>query len=252
MGLFINKNGHPDVFKNNADILGWNQEHYKIDPVAEWMKEQREMTHAVGDQFNIMETLLKQQKNAQSNQLKSIHNRLNEIKESDFRHEKFGNDVMESLKKVETKNKLLQRTLMHEQIINRELIGKVNEVSQSNEEIVNRMETLTSADEEIMVKMNEQLDYQKLLSEQILEQKDVQNDMLSRLDNQEGLLGKVIRQLDYLRSVLFERTNFLSEKIEGGYSITSSYISKLIARSDQGSARFMLSQKKEEKGEHLD
>lgn len=252
MGLFINKNGHPDVFKNNADILGRNQEHYKIDPIAEWMKEHREASHSVGEQFNIMETLLKQQKNTQSNQLKSIHNRLNEIKESDFRHEKFGKDVMKSLKKVETKNEMLQRTLIHERIMNREFIGKVNEVSQSNEEIVNSIEMLTSANEEIVVKMNEQLDYQKLLSEQMLKQEDIQKDVISRLDNQEGLLGKVIRQLDYLRSVLYERTNFLSEKIEGSYSMTSSYLSKLLTRSDPVSARFMLSQKQEEKEENVD
>lgn len=252
MGLFINKNGHPDVFKNNADILGRNQEHYKIDPIAEWMKEHREASHSVGEQFNIMETLLKQQKNTQSNQLKSIHNRLNEIKESDFRHEEFGKDVMKSLKKVETKNEMLQRTLIHERIMNREFIGKVNEVSQSNEEIVNSIEMLTSANEEIVVKMNEQLDYQKLLSEQLLKQEDIQKDVISRLDNQEGLLGKVIRQLDYLRSVLYERTNFLSEKIEGSYSMTSSYLSKLLTRSDPVSARFMLSQKQEEKEENVD
>jgi hypothetical protein len=252
MGLFINKNGHPNVYKNNADILGRNQEHFKIDPVAEWMKEQREATHSVDDQFNIMETLLKQQKNTQSNQLKSIHNRLNEIKESDFRHEKFGIVVMKSLKKVETKNEMLQRTLIHERIMNREFIGKVNEVSQSNEEIVNRMETLTSANEEMVVKMNEQLDYQKLLSEQMLKQEDVQKDVISRLDNQEGLLGKVIRQLDFLRSVLYERTNYLSDKIEGIYSMTSSYISKLLTRSNPVSARFMLNQKQEEKEENID
>lgn len=252
MGLFINKNGHPDVFKNRVDVLGRNQEHYKIDPVAEWMKEHREASHSVGEQFNIMETLLKQQKNTQSNQLKSIHNRLNEIKESDSRHEKFGKDVMKSLKKVETKNEMLQRTLIQERIMNREFSGKVNEVSQSNEEIINRMETLTSANEEIIVKMNEQLDYQKRLSEQILKQEDIQKNVISRLDNQEGLLGKVIRQMDYLRSVLYERTNFLSEKIEGRYTMTSSYISKLLTRSDPVSARFMLSQKQEEKEENID
>ena len=156
---------------------------------------------------------------------------------------KFDNDVMESLTKVETKNKMLHRTLKHERIINREFIGKVNEVSQTNEEIVNRMETLTSANEEIVVKMNEQLDYQKLLSEQILKQNDVQKDVIIRLDNQEGLLGKMIRQLDYLRSVLFERTHFLSEKTEGSHHMTSSYISKLLPRSDQVFGTFYVESK---------
>lgn len=250
MGLFINKNGHPDVFKTDAESLGKNQEHFRIDPIAEWMKEQREANHSVSHQFNIMEMLLKQQKSTQSNQLKSIRNRLNEIKESDFRHEQFEKDVMKSLAKVETKNRMLHRTLTHEQILNREFVAKVNDVSQSNQEIADRFETLTSSYEEISAKINEQLDYQKVLSKQLLEQEELQKDVSSRLDKQEGLLEKVIRQLDYLRSVLYERTNFLSERIEGSFSMTSSYISKLLTGSDQVS--FMLNQKQEEKEKNVD
>jgi hypothetical protein len=247
MGLFINTNGHPDVFKNNVDTLGRNQEHYKIDPAAERIKEQREVNHSVNRQFNIMETLLKQQKSTQSNQLKSIRNRLNEIKESDLRREKFEDDVMMSLTKVETKNNIIHRKLIHEQLMNRELIGKVNDVSQSNKEIVNRIETLNSANEEIAVKINEQLEYQKLLSEKIMKQEVVQKDVIGRLDKQQGLLEKVIRQLDHLRSVIYERTSFLTGKIEGSYSMTSTYISKLLNRSDQVSSGFMLNQKQGEK-----
>lgn len=43
---------------------------------------------------------------------------------------------------------------------------------------------------------------------------EAQKDVLDRVDNNEGLIEKVMRQIDHLRSILFERTNDLEEKIE--------------------------------------
>jgi hypothetical protein len=252
MGLYINENGHPTIFNNNANISARNQEYSKIDSLAEWMKKQKEANDSVNLQLNDMEALLKQQKNTQTKQLKAIRNRLKAINENNNRHEKFEIDVMKSLTKLEAENRMLHRTLAQEQLGNQEFIGKVNEVRQSNKEIANRIETVTATNEQIVFKMNEQLDHQKRLSEQFSKQDDVQKDVVSRLDNQEGLTEKVVRQLDNLRSVLYERTNFLTKKIEDNYSMTSAYIFKLLQRSDQPSTRFILHQKQEEKKENVD
>ena len=252
MGLFINKNGHPGVFGNKIENVGSNQEHFKIDPYEEWLKEQKEANDSVNHQLTVMKTLMNQQKTAQSNQLKTIRNRLDGIRERDFRHELFENDVMESFSKLEGENKTLHQMLTNEQLISREFMGRVNDVSHSNQEIAARIETVTTANEEIVVKMNEQLAHQKQLSEKFLKHEDLQKDVISRLDNQEGLSEKLVRQLDHLRSVLYERTNFLTGKIEDGYSMTSTYISKLLTGSDKASTHFLLSQKQEEKKENVD
>ncbi len=247
MGLFINSNGHPDVFKSNTTILERNQGHSKIDSLSEWMMEQKKVSDSVNDQFNVLETLIKQQKHIQSNQLKSIRNRLNELQDNDFRHEKFENDVLESLNSLDDKNSVLHRMLENEHELSREFIMQVNNVSESNKEIANYIEVFNSANEEIAVKMNEQLDHQKQLSEQIAQQEDVQKIVMSRLDNQEGVTEKMVRQLDHLRAVLYERTSFLTEKIEHSYSTTAAYIAKLMTGSEQPTARFLMNQKQEEK-----
>lgn len=57
--------------------------------------------------------------------------------------------------------------------------------------------------------------------------------MLKRLDTQEALLDKLGRQLNHVRSILFERTNYLVDKIDEGYKLTSSYVYKLMTGSEQ-------------------
>lgn len=252
MGLFINKNGHPSIFENNVENVSRNQEHFKIDPFAEWLKEQKEATDSVNHQLAVMKTVMTQQESTQSNQLKTIRNRLDGIKQNNLRHELFKNDVMDSFSKIEGENKTLHQMLTNEQLISREFMGKVNEVSHSNQEIATRIETVTTASEKIVVKMNEQLTHQKQLAEKFLKHEDLQKDVINRLDNQEGLSEKLVRQLDHLRSVLYERTSFLTAKIEDSYSMTSSYISKLLTGSDKASTHFLLSQKQEEKKENVD
>src|SRR5699024_12866080 len=56
--------------------------------------------------------------------------------------------------------------------------------------------------------------------------------MLDRLENQEALMEKFHRQISEFRSILFERSSFLAEKIEDSYNLTSSYFYQLVSGSD--------------------
>jgi predicted nucleic acid-binding Zn ribbon protein len=92
-----------------------------------------------------------------------------------------------------------------------------------------------------------QEDLQKQLSEKISKQEEFQTGVLNRLDQQEALTEKIFRQLNHIRSILFERTNYLAEKIDEGYKITSSYVYKLMTGSDQPITFYLMNNKKEEK-----
>lgn len=79
--------------------------------------------------------------------------------------------------------------------------------------------------------MKEKLDEQYQLNDQMVSQvsyiEESQKDVLNRVDCNEGLMEKIIRQIDHLRTILFERSNFIEEKIEKVYQNSSDYIEKL-------------------------
>jgi hypothetical protein len=130
------------------------------------------------------------------------------------------------------------------------------EVVQANnwDKVVNQLNELRSSNqkhtenEELIVHLlKTQEEMQKQLSEKISKQEEFQSGVLDRLDQQEALTEKIFRQLNHIRSILFERTNYLAEKIDEGYKITSSYVYNLMTGSDQPITFYLMNNKKEEK-----
>ena len=249
MGLFINNGEHPEVFENKVEVEETNQGFFKTDYLSELVKEQKEANDSLQHSVLDLKNLLEQQKGMQVNERKKISHQLNALKERNLQHEKFESHVMETL---DDKNKQLQVILKNEDLFKQEVIDQINIVSQSNQEIVQQLEKYESVNEQLVLKLNEQFDLQKQLSDQISKQEDSQSEMLSRLNNQEALMEKILRQIDHFRATLFERTHFLAEKVENGYNLTSSYITKLITGSDQPLTFYMKKRKKEDEQKSLD
>lgn len=252
MGLFINKGNHPDVFNSKMNIIEPNQEQSKSDYLSELIKEQNEAFNSMHDRFRELENLLGQQKNRQTNHWEIIGKQLNEIKESNSKHEVIENQVMDWLTKLDNKNMKLQESLGNERIVGQELMDRINSVNESNFEIVNKLAQHETANEQLALKMNEQLELQKIMSNQISSHEDVQNVILNRLDTQEGLTEKILLQIDHIRTIFFERTHYLVEKIEDSYKITSSYVNKLMAGSNQQLAHYKMKQKQVEKHKSIE
>lgn len=94
---------------------------------------------------------------------------------------------------------------------------------------------------------NQVIESLKNLTSKLSKQEEFQGGILQRLDTQEALIDKLSRQLNHIRSILFERTNYLAERIEDGYKVTSSYVYKLMTGSEQPLTFFLLNNKKVEK-----
>lgn len=246
MGLFINMDKHPDVYKNNGRIIESNQVFFKKNHLSELVEEQRNANETLQQSFNELKDLFEKQGNKQANQWKYFGNRLYELKKGNLQHEKVESHVMEWLMKLDEKNSILQMTLENELIIKNEFMDHMNNINHSNQEVVNRLTKVGFSNEQLDIKVNEQLDLQKQMSQKISQQEETQNEVLKRLDNQEALTEKISRQIDNFRSILFERTNFLVEKIEKGFNHTTLYFTKLMADTDQSLNHFMIKQKLKE------
>lgn len=191
MGLYINKDKHPTVFKNNKKILEPNQKLARRDILTEIIDEQQRANVSLIKAINDMKHQFLTQEVVQASQWDKFTSQLNDLRTNNQRHIEYEDLIIDLLK--------------------------------TQEEI------------------------QKQLSEKLSKQEEFQKGVLTRLDQQEALTEKIFRQINHIRSILFERTNFLAEKIDEGYKITSSYVYNLMTGSDQPITFYLMNNKKEEK-----
>jgi hypothetical protein len=138
---------------------------------------------------------------------------------------------------------------MKHQFLNQEVVqaNNLDKIANQLNEISTSHQKHTEYEELIIHLLKIQEELQRQLSEKISKQEEFQTGVLTRLDQQEALTEKIARQLNHIRSILFERTNYLAEKIDEGYKITSSYVYNLMTGSDQPITFYLMNNKKGEK-----
>lgn len=247
MSLFINNDKHPDVYKNNEQIIDSNQGFYRKSHTADLIEEQQIANETLQKSLSELKALYHKQANRQTRQFKFLHNGISEQKKLNFQHEKVDNQVLSWLEKLDEKNSTLQMTLKDEVVFKQEMKQYMDTLNHSNSDVVSKLDKYGLANEQLELKVDEQLDMQNQLSQQISKQADNQLAVLNRLENQEALTEKILRQIDYFRATLFERTNYLAEKIDTGYNYTVTYVSKLMTGIDQSPMKLVITKEKENK-----
>ncbi|WP_449354867.1 hypothetical protein ACUL41_00785 [Virgibacillus natechei] len=231
MGLYINRDNHTDIFKNNTVINAPNQGIFIRNHMAEMIEEQQKVNVSLHRSFHGLKNLHQQQGIVQEGRWQEIGNRLHELKEM---NQQLESQVLERVRKLENEN-----------VSEQEFTKRIDQLRQSQQTVENQIEAYGMANEALFEKMDEQTVLQKQMAEEISNQENSNDEVLSRLENQEALMEKVVRQLDHFRTILFERTHFLAEKLEDGYHLTSSYVDQLMSRSDQPMTFYMANRKQE-------
>lgn len=212
MGIFINRKEHPDVFENNGKILAPNQNFIKKDYLSEYIDEQQRANVSLIHSINEMEQRFHKQEDIQSSHWTEITGQLHELQINSQSQKEFEKQMIQWFKALDEKNSQLQ-----------------------------------TANLELSLQITAQMELQKQLSEKFLNQEEFQVSVLNRLDRQEALTEKISRQLNHIRSILFERTNYLAQKMNEGYKLTSSYVYNLMTGSDQPLTFYRLNKKEEKK-----
>ncbi|WP_430788029.1 hypothetical protein VBD025_18020 [Virgibacillus flavescens] len=229
MSLYINHGKHDNIFKNQDKLNEPNQSYFKREYFAELVKNQLEVNQSLQNSIYGLKTIIDANERTQSTKWNEINTRLTDLKEINLRHDHQQRYLVDQVNKIETDNKNLQKNLEENRLSDQEILEQIEKLSKSNLEIVNQLENYYKDNQEFFQLMEDQQEVQKQMAEQITKQEVDQEKVLSRIENQEALMEKITRQIDYFRSILFERTNYLAEKIENGYHNTSSYVTKLIS-----------------------
>jgi septal ring factor EnvC (AmiA/AmiB activator) len=221
-----------DLYKGN-DIAERNQAIYRTDSLSEAMKEQKIAFDMMNEKYSDMEKQLQRQRRIQSDRWKTTGMRFEEILDYQSQHRKFEQEAIETLDRLDRKYNDLQKILDNKRRMNEVLVEQINMLNQSNSEIAERLDKFDADQEKLLSKMDEQIEKQDQFSLSLDEQKIVQTEIVERIEQHEGLLEKMMRQMDFLRSVIFERSHFIVDRIDKSYQLTSTYIGNLRGKSNQ-------------------
>lgn len=228
------------MYKNTQTINEPNQAYSRRDFLSELIQEQEKANAALSKSFTELNSRNMLQEKSHLQQWNQVVQQLNDLRKNNL---DFESQMVQFLQALNEKNVHFQKVLEDEALLKESMLEKVNALSISLQEIAQRLEIQEQSNQQITQQMDEQLELQK---DTAAKQEEFQGDVLQRLDNQEALTEKMLRQLNNIRSIIFERTNFLATKIEDGYKLTSSYVYKLMTGSEQPLTFFMLNQQKKE------
>lgn len=255
MGLFINKKQHPDVFKNKGALIEPNQVEYCINEFTEFVKEQKASNKLIHKSIEGINTTQDKYHTQQKRQWREIEHQFYELSVLHKEHEKIEKQIVEWLKKLENKQANLEDLIKNDQRDKVELklhvqnladsqvevLKELNALVDAKEEIqqkldflaslkddvIGQFETVNVVSEKILNKMDEQTELQQQIADKITTIEETQQEVINRVDGQEGIIDKIVHQIDHVRFVLFERTDYLEEKMEKVYDQVVNYIQKI-------------------------
>lgn len=236
MGLFFNKKQHPDVFKNIGKIDENNQIYVRHNALTELIDEQQKVNMNLEKSIAELKPRYDQLEEMQTSQWNNVKEKINDLMVSSNRHEQMERIVISRINTLDENGLMLKKSM----------IEQMNNLKESYQKILSRMEKNESSYEYISTLMNKQIDLQEEVTQTLLKHEEFHTGVLNRLDNQEALTEKISRQLSNIRSILFERTNYIATKLEDGFKQTSSYVYKLMNGNDKPTFTTVLDNKKKQ------
>ncbi|SET53869.1 hypothetical protein SAMN05216389_11439 [Oceanobacillus limi] len=252
MGIFINKSDHPSVFQKNDEIEEPNQSYFQTDYFSELIKEQQKLNQSLTKSLDVIKERHRKFEYQEAAKWKDVQMKLYELQRSSAKHEEFEHNVREWLVMLESNNQKLQGYMEENDATKAEMLDQIDHVRQSNQEIHSHLDNYQIAYKDLANQLQEVFELQEKLTEQLSQNNEKQDQLLNRYENQEALLEKTFRQIDHIRSSLFERTTFIAEKIENSYKLTSSLMYKLITGSEKPLTLLMTGKNREGKQENSD
>lgn len=283
MGLYMNDNEHPTLFKNHGPLIDNNQAEYRSDYLSEIIEKQQTSNQLVQRAIQGLKNNQYRSNQRHVLNIKTVTKQLNHLKKLHTQHQQIEQQVMDWLEKLEVQNAELHATITDEQQDVRHLTDQITKIGQSQTEFYVQLKRMAGSNDEIVSQLSQQnalndeiferLGQYTIISDEVIQRLDLSDknndEVVSQLgkfenktdillekidaqyalqqttadqitdlevshhklakhvDSQEGLLEKVLQQLDHLRSILYERTNYLNGKIEKAYE----YFNKIYSKS---------------------
>lgn len=122
----------------------------------------------------------------------------------------------------------LEDKVDHGEISIEEMLQHMKNLLDSNQKLIEKIKQQERQNDLLSEQMSELLNKQENMKNSIESQVEEQKKMQQKIEDHEALFDKVSRQLSNLRSIIYERTHHLAEKLEDHYDFTSTYVHQLL------------------------
>lgn len=236
MGLYTNGQIVPNLYNKQPQTESHtNQDSYRQNFLHEILQQQdhvnRQLSEAYGEidgrvseSFKDISQTLKLASTKQNEDYIKLLNRLEQQEQVIFQflevikqHESGNKMILNRLDDLEKRNNLILESLEKESLINQALLDQVSFQHASTEALTAKIEKFEAFSHDLTEQLTKQEDVYVELSKKIEVQEIFHTTVMERLNDQEAIIQKISRQLDHLRSSLYERVSHLGEKIEKGF-----------------------------------
>lgn len=224
-----------------------NQNSYHFNYLEQLLKKQQEINDNLSITVQTLDQKLKTSQHKQVQQFKDLNFKLaqteavsNQVMETVKGQETISNQIIE---KLEDMDKSLVKNQESEGLINQAILDQLSFQDQTSKQMFHKLNDYES----MATKLNSQLEKHDELFKEVSEKLELQEvfhkTVLERMDQQDALSEKIMRQLEHIRSTLFERANTILEKIEENFSKSKSLIQRFIPDNKQ---RYFMNRAEEE------
>lgn len=128
----------------------------------------------------------------------------------------------------ETEKKLMEEELVHTAILDQFVIQEnaINTLSKTLVDVKHSSESLS-------VKMNDAEETQQKIAEKLDLQEVFQKTMLEKMENTDANISKISRQMEHLKGIVFERVQFLANKLEDNMKSFTTPVHAFFVKADE-------------------
>lgn len=245
------------VFTPIKPLTNSNQNSFRVNYLTEFVSQQIKQNDAINHSINkVVETVNTTHQTQEIKIDRILQEQQQQKEQSDFflekvdNHEKTNENILHSLQEIKNNHHQMNDSLKNEQLLNQAILDQLSFQDHQLRNTNNQLENYVTLAEQL----SEQLINQGLLlkeMEQKLQVQDVYHStVMSKLDKQDAINEKIIRQLDHLKSIVYERVNLIVEKVENSYQSTTEYFNGIINKSGFMKPFLLSSRSKDKKEEN--
>ncbi|MBM7602193.1 vacuolar-type H+-ATPase subunit I/STV1 [Metabacillus crassostreae] len=253
--VYIKNHSNPSLYKQPSEIMvKSNQKFFRKNSLEELLNNQDKVNKSLDKSTKEVNSILNETKFEQFQQFNHLVRQLEEqekrttpLIENLDTQQKVYDMFLIRLNKLEQLHHELVQKHDDKEVIHQAMMDQLTIQDHALQKMSKNIETYTDLHKDL----NNQINTQHKTNEEILKSLELQEafhqTVLEKLDQQDALNRKTANELDTLKSTLYERINYVIEKIEDNYKSIITYFGKLFKK-DKSAVRMEEEKQKETVG----